>query len=47
MLRRMRNSHNPDPARQERGREAAILVNLMRQAWQETNGGRVSPPRPW
>lgn len=23
------------------------LLSLMRQAWQETQGGRLSPPRPW
>jgi hypothetical protein len=46
-LRRIRNYRNPDPARRERGREAAILVRIMRQAWRETRGGRVSPPRPW
>lgn len=23
------------------------LANLMRLAWKETNGGRVSPPQPW
>lgn len=46
-LRRLRNAFSSSPVRRERGREAAMLVRLMRQAWQETNGGRVSPPRPW
>jgi GT2 family glycosyltransferase len=46
-LRRIRNYRNSDPVRRERGREAAILVRLMRQAWRETEGGRISPPRPW
>jgi GT2 family glycosyltransferase len=27
--------------------ESQRIVSLMRQAWQETLGGRVSPPRPW
>lgn len=26
---------------------SAALVALMQQAWYETHGGRVSPPRPW
>ena len=46
-LRRARNRFSSSPARRDRGREAALLVKLMRQAWRETNGGRVSPPRPW
>ena len=27
--------------------ESLALVALMKQAWQETGAGRVSPPRPW
>ncbi|MCL5746166.1 MAG: glycosyltransferase family 2 protein [Acidobacteria bacterium] len=27
--------------------ESKLLVSLMRRAWRETSGGRVSPPRPW
>jgi len=46
-LRRLRNSFSSSETRRTRGREAAMLVRLMRQAWQETDGGRVSPPRPW
>lgn len=47
MLRRIRNRHSSDPARQERAQEAAVLISLMRQAWRETQGGKISPPRPW
>lgn len=42
-----RNQKCEDPARRERGTEAGLLANLMRQAWQDTRGGRVSPPAPW
>lgn len=47
LLRRLRNRFSGDPARRERGQEAKLLQGLMRQAWKETQGGRVSPPRPW
>ena len=46
-LRAWRNRFSGSSARRERGREAAMLVRLIRQAWRETNGGRASPPRPW
>jgi hypothetical protein len=46
-LRRIRNFRNSNPARRERGEEAALLQRMMLQAWQETQGGRVSPPSPW
>jgi GT2 family glycosyltransferase len=46
-IRYMRNRGSSDPARQGRAQESKITANLMRQAWRETQGGRVSPPRPW
>jgi GT2 family glycosyltransferase len=46
-LRWLRNRNSKDPARRHRGEEAKSSLSLMRQAWNETNGGRVSPPRPW
>jgi GT2 family glycosyltransferase len=46
-LRRLRNRNSEHIARRARAEEAAILTRLIRQAWQETNGGRTSPPRPW
>jgi hypothetical protein len=46
-LRWLRNRNSSDPARRERGEEARLFLSLMRQAWQETNGGRISPPQPW
>lgn len=27
--------------------ESSRIVDLMRKAWQETKGGKISPPRPW
>jgi GT2 family glycosyltransferase len=46
-LRVLRNRNSKDPARRHRADEAKLFLSLMRQAWKETDGGRVSPPRPW
>ena len=46
-LRVIRNRFSRSGRRRARGREAALLMRLMGQAWNETKGGRVSPPRPW
>jgi len=43
----LRNSISSDPRRKERARVSRNMVRLMQQAWEDTNGGRVSPPRPW
>ena len=43
----LRNSLSSDPRRKERARKSRNMTVLMHQAWQDTNGGRVSPPRPW
>lgn len=43
----LRNSFSSDPRRQARVREHKKLIAIMNQAWQDTRGGRVSPPRPW
>jgi GT2 family glycosyltransferase len=43
----LRNSLSSDPIRQERARHHRNLSRLMDQAWADTSGGRVSPPRPW
>ncbi|MDR3753888.1 MAG: glycosyltransferase family 2 protein [Terracidiphilus sp.] len=43
----LRNRFSRSPARRERAREAVMLLRLLRQAWKQTRGGRVSPPRPW
>jgi len=46
-IRQLRNRNSSDPTRQQRAEESALMAGLMRQAWQETQGGRISPPRPW
>ena len=46
-LSEIRNSFSTDPARRERASRNRNLARLMHQAWQDTNGGRISPPRPW
>ena len=43
----LRNRFSPAAARRERAREATMLLRLLRRAWRETRGGRVSPPAPW
>lgn len=47
LLRWLRNRNSRHPARRHRAQEAKLFLSLMRQAWRETKGGRVSPPRPW
>jgi len=46
-LRWIRNRFSKNPVRRERAEEATLLLGMMRQAWNETKGGRISPPRPW
>jgi hypothetical protein len=46
-LRFLRNRFSPTPARRARAREAMLLLSLLRRAWKETQGGRISPPTPW
>jgi GT2 family glycosyltransferase len=46
-IRRKRNRDSDDPARRELASECALLAGLMCHAWEETRGGRVSPPAPW
>jgi GT2 family glycosyltransferase len=36
-----------DPASRAKRAESSAIVALMTRAWQETAGGRRSPPRPW
>lgn len=43
----MRHRRSEDSSRSLRAEEALLMANLMRQAWQDTQGGRVSPPTPW
>jgi GT2 family glycosyltransferase len=43
----LRNGFSRDLRRQARARETRKLIALMKQAWKDTQGGRISPPRPW
>jgi GT2 family glycosyltransferase len=43
----LRNRWSGDGARREKSRRNMTLIALMQQAWKDTRGGRVSPPRPW
>jgi GT2 family glycosyltransferase len=43
----VRNHFSRIPLRRERERHHRALIALMKQAWKDTRGGRVSPPRPW
>jgi GT2 family glycosyltransferase len=43
----LRNWFSTDAERQYRKTQHLTLIALMDKAWEETSGGRVSPPRPW
>lgn len=43
----LRNRLSNEQWRVTRQRNSSKLMQLMDQAWRETEGGRVSPPRPW
>lgn len=43
----VRNHFSRLPERRDRERHYRTMLKLMNQAWQETQGGRVSPPSPW
>ena len=47
VVRWVRNRWSRVAGRRERAVESLGLLRLMRQAWRETDGGRVSPARPW
>jgi GT2 family glycosyltransferase len=42
-----KNGRSSDPARRAKAERNRNLAKLMHQAWADTDGGRVSPPRPW
>jgi len=46
-VRGWRNRRSKLDWRQDRAVEAELMIKLMRQAWAITDGGRVSPPKPW
>lgn len=46
-LRACRNKLSMGTVRKEKVRQSTTTVSLMFQAWRDTAGGRLSPPRPW
>ena len=42
-----RNAFSSDSRRKARAEEHRNLSLLMHKAWEDTAGGRISPPRPW
>lgn len=46
-LRAIKNRFSSDPARKAKAEESDIVISLLDQAWRETSGGKVCPPRPW
>jgi GT2 family glycosyltransferase len=46
-LRLLRNSFSDHEARRRKAGDSRTVLKLMQRAWADTNGGRVSPPRPW
>lgn len=47
VLRAWKNSRRQDAESRAKAEESRVIVTLIEQAWRETCGGRVSPPRPW
>ena len=45
--RSLRRSRSADPARRQEAADFRTQVELMQQAWRDTEGGRISPPQPW
>lgn len=46
-LRSLHNIWRMDSQRRAKAEESAARITLMRQAWQDTVGGRICPARPW
>ncbi len=47
LLRFARNRISRRVGSREKAADSRVTVALVRRAWKETAGGRVSPPRPW
>jgi GT2 family glycosyltransferase len=43
----LRNRFSKNPQRRLRSQNSRNLAALMKMAWKETKGGKISPPRPW
>jgi GT2 family glycosyltransferase len=46
-LRALRNSVPNVPTRNEKAKELRSVIVTMEQAWRETRGGLICPPKPW
>lgn len=46
-IRAGKNSGKADPDSVRKREDSQVTVELLRRAWKETNGGRLSPARPW
>lgn len=46
-LRARKNSQRQGDRVSHKASESRLLITLLDTAWQETSGGRISPPRPW
>lgn len=46
-VRALKNRLVEGPGTDGKAAESEALVDLLRRAWQDTHGGRVSPPQPW
>lgn len=46
-LQSQRRRWSSDPDRRARARADQRMVSMMRQAWRDTRGGRLSPAQPW
>ncbi len=46
-MRVWKNRGSDDPVARHKAEESKAIVGLLRRAWQETDGGKVSPPQPW
>jgi GT2 family glycosyltransferase len=47
VIRSWKNAGSDDPIRVAKARDSRRTISLMQQAWCETQGGRLSPARPW
>jgi GT2 family glycosyltransferase len=46
-LRALCNSRPTGPAQVGKAQEARNVIAIIRQAWRDTHGGQVCPPKPW
>lgn len=46
-VRAWKNQGSDDPSAKDKVEESKAIVDLLRQAWTETDGGKNSPPQPW